>query len=132
MAVKICLLLLACATVGLAQILGSVPGPELGPIYTLQTYLPANLNELDRTQTMMRLNLSEVIRSSTEVHFEWENYDGWYNNPAHPEWGGAGKFIFSTQYTARKGILAILCVRNLIFCTICAQIVLWFAKMIMV
>lgn len=22
--------------------------------------------------------------------FEWEGYDGWYNNPAHPDWGGAG------------------------------------------
>ena len=21
--------------------------------------------------------------------YEWESYDGWYNNPAHPEWGGA-------------------------------------------
>ena len=25
------------------------------------------------------------------LHFEWEGYDGWYNNPAHPDWGGAGK-----------------------------------------
>ena len=24
------------------------------------------------------------------LHFEWEGYDGWYNNPAHPDWGGAG------------------------------------------
>ena len=24
---------------------------------------------------------------------EWEGYDGWYNNPAHPEWGGAGMFV---------------------------------------
>ena len=23
--------------------------------------------------------------------YEYESYDGWYNNPAHPEWGGAGK-----------------------------------------
>lgn len=23
-------------------------------------------------------------------YFEWEGYDGWYNNPAHPDWGGAG------------------------------------------
>ena len=21
--------------------------------------------------------------------YEYESYDGWYNNPAHPEWGGA-------------------------------------------
>ena len=25
------------------------------------------------------------------LRFEWEGYDGWYNNPAHPDWGGAGK-----------------------------------------
>ena len=25
-----------------------------------------------------------------ETYFEWEGYDGWYNNPAHPDWGGAG------------------------------------------
>ena len=23
------------------------------------------------------------------LDYEWESYDGWYNNPAHPEWGGA-------------------------------------------
>ena len=22
---------------------------------------------------------------------EYEGYDGWYNNKAHPDWGGAGK-----------------------------------------
>lgn len=25
-----------------------------------------------------------------EPGYEWEGYDGWYNNPAHPDWGGAG------------------------------------------
>jgi hypothetical protein len=24
-----------------------------------------------------------------EPGYEWEGYDGWYNNPAHPDWGGA-------------------------------------------
>ena len=89
---KICLLLLACAAVGMAQLLGNVPGPELGPIYTLQKYIPANLNYDDRNAVMDRINVSTVISTSTETHFEWENYDGWFNNPAHPEWGGAGKF----------------------------------------
>ena len=89
MALKICLLLLACATVGLAQILGNVPGPDLGPTYTLQTFINPNLNEMNRTQIMTRINLTSI--SNLEVHYEWENYDGWYNNPAHPEWGGAGK-----------------------------------------
>ena len=25
--------------------------------------------------------------------YEYESYDGWYNNPAHPDWGGAGRRI---------------------------------------
>ena len=29
------------------------------------------------------------------LRFEWEGYDGWYNNPAHPDWGGAGKTIIT-------------------------------------
>ena len=28
-----------------------------------------------------------------EPGYEWEGYDGWYNNPAHPDWGGAGTYI---------------------------------------
>lgn len=24
---------------------------------------------------------------------EWEGYDGWYNNLAHPDWGGAGNYL---------------------------------------
>ncbi len=94
MALKICLLLLACATVGLAQILGNVPGPELGPVYLLNTEILRNpeLNRADRVRIMERINVTDSIQvGEPEVHYEWENYDGWYNNPAHPEWGGAGK-----------------------------------------
>ena len=25
--------------------------------------------------------------------YEWEGYDGWYNNPSHPDWGGAGQLL---------------------------------------
>ena len=28
--------------------------------------------------------------NSKNLYFEWEGYDGWYNNPTHPDWGGAG------------------------------------------
>ena len=105
---KICLLLLACASLGMAQILGSVPGPELGPVYTLQKFIPTGLNSDDRMDLMNRLNVSGVVKSSTETHFEWEGYDGWYNNPAHPEWGGAGKFA--------KIFLALV-VLSFFFCT---------------
>lgn len=99
MALKICLLVLACATVGLAQILGSVPGPELGPIYTLQTFIDPNLNADNRTAIMNRINLRDSIQvAEPELHYEWENYDGWYNNPAHPEWGGAGKLHCAKKF----------------------------------
>ena len=27
-------------------------------------------------------------------HVEYEGYDGWYNNRAHPDWGGVGMSIF--------------------------------------
>ena len=30
-----------------------------------------------------------------EPGYEWEGYDGWYNNPAHPDWGGAGTLLYS-------------------------------------
>ena len=38
------------------------------------------------------------------LSFEWEGYDGWYNNPAHPDWGGAGIYIYLDilQYTSIK------------------------------
>ena len=26
--------------------------------------------------------------------YEWEGYDGWYNNPSHPDWGGAGELLW--------------------------------------
>ena len=31
-----------------------------------------------------------LMNEHEEVGYEWEGYDGWYNNPAHPDWGGAG------------------------------------------
>ena len=40
-------------------------------------------------------NVTSAFRNSDRddeeyLRFEWEGYDGWYNNPAHPDWGGAG------------------------------------------
>ena len=34
--------------------------------------------------------LLEEYLEGEEPGYEWEGYDGWYNNPAHPDWGGAG------------------------------------------
>jgi hypothetical protein len=33
-----------------------------------------------------------------EPGYEWEGYDGWYNNPAHPDWGGAGTYADSRVF----------------------------------
>lgn len=82
------LLLLAFACVASAQ----VPGDQLGPTYTLQTRIRVD-NTVSRTNISNELFMYDL--NTDESHYEWENYDGWYNNPAHPEWGGAGKYRFS-------------------------------------
>ena len=35
-------------------------------------------------------------RSHEESEIEYEGYDGWYNNRAHPDWGGVGRFIYAS------------------------------------
>ena len=69
-------------------------GMKLGPTYVLRSAIDIMPNNTaDRLLTdfsMMGGILSNV------THYEWESYDGWYNNPAHPEWGGAGKCDFCT------------------------------------
>ena len=53
---------------------------------TAQTDFSASTfsEELKKTFRSSKRNISEYWS------FEWEGYDGWYNNPAHPDWGGAG------------------------------------------
>lgn len=65
-------------------------GVNLGPTYQLVNYIQLqDTNFEDRQAT----NFSEnpLLHFSRTEYFEWESYDGWFNNPAHPEWGGAGK-----------------------------------------
>ena len=82
------LLVLAFACVASAQ----VPGDQLGPTYTLQVNISIN-NTADRSNVEnLRLNAYQLNTDEVQ-HYEWENYDGWFNNPAHPEWGGAGKSL---------------------------------------
>ena len=33
----------------------------------------------------------DEVEPGSEPGYEWEGYDGWFNNPAHPDWGGAGR-----------------------------------------
>lgn len=85
------LLLLAFVCAASAQSY-SPPGSELGPTYTLQTNISID-NTGDRRDVYARIsNNDELELNYNETHYEWENYDGWFNNPAHPEWGGAGKY----------------------------------------
>ena len=81
---KRCAVLLAVTAVSLAQFPPSEQPSYGGPRVT---YNFANNNDAERQQ------LTNPIRNAiyTEENYEWEGYDGWYNNPAHPEWGGAGK-----------------------------------------
>lgn len=44
----------------------------------------------DRTLNQEALEGLAPIDGEYVFDYEWEGYDGWYNNPAHPEWGGAG------------------------------------------
>lgn len=60
-------------------------GVNLGPTYTLQNYIAVN-NTADRATSAP----ASTVYSEGK-YYEWEGYDGWFNNPAHPEWGGSGK-----------------------------------------
>lgn len=76
------LLVIACAACTLAL---------LGPRYVLPDDIPG---QPDNSEYQRNLNLSaeNPLRIfSDQFYYEWEGYDGWFNNPAHPEWGGAGK-----------------------------------------
>ena len=78
-AVPVCLLLLAGVSFSTAQ---------LGPVYTLQVEIPVNNSE---SRDNVNPAFSQFKNFSLVEYYEWEGYDGWFNNPAHPEWGGAGK-----------------------------------------
>lgn len=75
-------LLLILAAFSAAQ----TAGKNLGPTYTLDNMITVDNSE-DRA--IRNEFLSESF--SDVPYYEWESYDGWFNNPAHPEWGGAGK-----------------------------------------
>lgn len=66
------------------------PGVNLGPTYTLQNYISVD-NSKDRQAKIKNFSMNGKEYFSEVEYFEWQGYDGWFNNPAHPEWGGAGK-----------------------------------------
>ena len=85
------LLLNFCTVLGVCMAPVLIVTQEHGPVYTLRKFIRRDLNLASRMDIVDRLSVSETILSSNETRYEWESYDGWYNNPAHPEWGGAGK-----------------------------------------
>ena len=85
MAIKACLLVLAFASAAMAQ---GYDGPLSEPRYTLRNNIQID-NEGDRNTINSKVNFNNSI--SPRVYFEWQSYDGWFNNPAHPDWGGAGE-----------------------------------------
>ena len=38
------------------------------------------------------------VREEYQFYYEWEGYDGWYNNPSHPDWGGAGELLCTVAW----------------------------------
>ena len=85
MAIKACLLVLAFASAAMAQ---GYDGPLSEPLYTLQNDIQVD-NQMDRDEINSRVDFNNSI--SSQIYFEWQSYDGWFNNPAHPDWGGAGE-----------------------------------------
>lgn len=74
-----------------AAVTGQGAGVNLGPTYTLQNFIQVD-NSMDRQVKNFSATRERATAAFSEVeYFEWETYDGWFNNPAHPEWGGAGK-----------------------------------------
>lgn len=44
-----------------------------------------------------------------EPGYEWEGYDGWFNNPAHPDWGGAGMYLGTDPIFNVGSTMLLLC-----------------------
>lgn len=64
----------------------------LGPVYELEDSIRLDVTNRDYQQAN-NLSPDNPMDTFSEVeYYEWEGYDGWFNNPAHPEWGAAGKF----------------------------------------
>lgn len=60
---------------------------NLGPTYVLRAQINVSpSNRMDREAN----DFATMDVFSNISYYEWEGYDGWFNNLAHPEWGGAG------------------------------------------
>lgn len=72
-----------------AFVIQGVYSSDSNPVYNLVPLaIPIN-NSADQT---FQIEFNTQAQEG-EFEYEWESYDGWYNNLAHPDWGGAGKFV---------------------------------------
>ena len=72
---------------------------QLGPVYVLEESARMSINNTadQRSRGLSTATPGEghfTFFEPDNMYYEWESYDGWFNNPAHPEWGGAGKYLF--------------------------------------
>jgi len=70
---------MAFAAVSLAQYLPTPQPSYGGPNAVINVDNSAARNTIETDS-----GLPNAIHQ--EEYYEWEGYDGWYNNPAHPEW----------------------------------------------
>lgn len=73
---RACLLLLALVTLSLAQDMENCDMFEA--------------NTAERTKCLAQNSFVPLDDEDYIFNYEVEGYDGWYNNLAHPEWGGSG------------------------------------------
>lgn len=74
-ALQRCILVLACCS--------ACSFAQLGTVYELKNAI--NIQDTEDVRLPADFEFGE------NEYYEWEGYDGWFNNPAHPEWGGSGK-----------------------------------------
>lgn len=73
---------------------------QLGPTYNLRKEIDIDNYEDRREKNFSSTTASVESAFSNVKYYEWESFDGWFNNPAHPEWGGAGK-PYKTMYLSK-------------------------------
>lgn len=90
MARQVGILLLAFATIAAAQV--SCPNDPLISFDDIEQYSDMTERDLLRdARCSFHPEINEEGRRDYLFYYEWEGYDGWYNNPSHPDWGGAGE-----------------------------------------
>lgn len=88
---KACVLLLALAAIAAAQQLSCPDDSRISFDLTDPDYTAAERNLIRNARCSFHPEPDEENNRHYLFDYEWEGYDGWYNNPSHPDWGGAGQ-----------------------------------------